>query len=121
KSLIKANEVQRFAKDDINLAETYKTLGNVYTSKKQYQQALDYYKSAKTLFEQEDLNNFVAEVLINEGKTYIYLKDYPNAKTHLLKSAIVAKRYDLEKRLSSAKINIGVALLNLGDKEGAFS
>jgi hypothetical protein len=121
KSLIKANEVQRFSKDDINLAETYKTLGNVYTSKKQYQQALDYYKSAKTLFEQEDLNNFVAEVLLNEGITYINLKDYQNAKTHLLKSAMVSKRYDLDKILSSSKINLGTALLNLGDKEGALS
>ncbi|PWI31083.1 hybrid sensor histidine kinase/response regulator [Flavobacteriaceae bacterium LYZ1037] len=121
KSLIKANEVQRFAKDDINLAETYKTLGNVYTSKKQYKQALDYYKSSKTLFEQEDLNNFVAEVLLNEGITYIYLKDYKNAKQHLLKSITVSKRYDLDKILSSAKINLGTTLFYLNDPEGALN
>lgn len=120
KSLIKANEVQRFAKDDINLAETYKTLGNVYTSKKQYQQALDYYKSSKTLFEQEDLNNFVAEVLLNEGITYIHLKDYENAKQHLLKSITVARRYELNKILSSAKINLGTALFYLNDLAGAL-
>lgn len=120
KSLIKANEVQRFAKDDINLAETYKTLGNVYTSKKQYQQALDYYKSSKTLFEQEDLNNFVAEVLLNEGITYIHLKDYENAKQHLLKSITVARRYELDKILSSAKINLGTALFYLNDTTGAL-
>ncbi|WP_199757301.1 ATP-binding protein [Formosa maritima] len=121
KSLIKANEVQRFAKDDINLAETYKTLGNVYTSKKQYQQALDYYKSSKTLFEQEDLNNFVAEVLLNEGITYIHLKDYENAKQHLLKSITVARRYDLDKILSSAKINLGTSLFYLNDATGAIN
>ncbi|MEO8934351.1 MAG: tetratricopeptide repeat protein, partial [Xanthomarina sp.] len=92
KSLIKANEVQRFSKDDANLAETYKTLGNVYISKKQYQQALDYYKSSETLFEQEGLNNFVAEVLLNQGITYIHLKDYERAKFHLLKSITLAKR-----------------------------
>ena len=120
KSLIKANEVQRFAKDDINLAETYKTLGNVYTSKKQYQQALDYYKSSKTLFEQEDLNNFVAEVLLNEGITYLHLKDYKNAKSHLLKSIAIAKRYDLDKILSSAKLNLGTALFNLNETEDAL-
>lgn len=121
KSLIKANEVQRFAKDDVNLAETYKTLGNVYTSKKQYQQALDYYKSAKTLFEQEGLDNFVAEVLLNEGITYINLKKYNEAKTHLLKSISVAKRFDLDKILSSAKINLGTALINLGETEDALA
>lgn len=120
RSLIKANEVQRFAKDDINLAETYKILGNVYTSKKQYQQALDYYKSSKTLFEQEDLNNFVAEVLLNEGITYISLKNYDLAKTHLSKSISIAKRYDLDKILSSAKINLGRALLNLGEKQAGL-
>ena len=120
KSLIKANEVQRFAKDDVNLAETYKTLGNVYTSKKQYQQALDYYKSSKTLFEQEDLNNFVAEVLLNEGKTYNYLKDYENAKLHLLKSIAVAKRYELDKIISSAKINLGIALYHLNNPTDAL-
>ncbi|WP_339612122.1 ATP-binding protein [Xanthomarina gelatinilytica] len=120
KSLIKANEVQRFAKDDVNLAETYKTLGNVYTSKKQYQQALDYYKSAKTLFEQEGLDNFVAEVLLNEGITYINLKKYNEAKTHLLKSISVAKRFDLDKILSSAKINLGTVLINLGETEDAL-
>src|SRR5690554_2349434 len=104
KSLIKANEVQRFAKDDVNLAETYKILGNVYIGKKQYQQALDYYKSSKTLFEQEGLNNFVAEVLLYEGTTYIQLKEYELAKSHLSKSMAIAKRYDLEKILSSSKI-----------------
>ncbi|MFV0573659.1 MAG: ATP-binding protein [Xanthomarina gelatinilytica] len=121
KSLIKANEVQRFAKDDVNLAETYKTLGNVYTSKKQYQQALDYYKSAKTLFEQEGLDNYVAEALLNEGITYINLKKYNEAKTHLLKSISVAKRFDLDKILSSAKINLGTALINLGEAEDALA
>lgn len=120
KSLIKANEVQRFAKDDINLAETYKILGNVYSSKKQYQQALDYYKSSKTLFEQEGLNNFVAEVLLKEGITYIQLKDYKRAKSHLLESIVIAKRYDLRKILSSAKIHLGTALFNLGEKQEAL-
>jgi len=120
KSLIKANEVQRFAKDDVNLAETYKILGNVYIGKKQYQQALDYYKSSKTLFEQEGLNNFVAEVLLYEGTTYIQLKEYELAKSHLSKSMAIAKRYDLEKILSSSKINLGTALLYLGEKEAAL-
>ena len=39
-------------------------------SKKQYQQALDYYKSAKNLFEQEGLEELFAEVCLNEAKVY---------------------------------------------------
>jgi len=120
KSLIKANEVQRFSKDDINLAETYKVLGNVYITKKQYEQALDYYKSSKALFNQEGLVDFEAEVLLQEGTTYLALKDYKKAKLHLLQSISIAKRYDLDKILSSAKINLGTALFYLGEKEDAL-
>src|SRR5690606_904226 len=52
KSLTKAIEVQRFSKDNINLANSYKTLGEVYLSKKNYALASDYFISAKSLFEQ---------------------------------------------------------------------
>ncbi|GAA3772717.1 ATP-binding protein [Corallibacter vietnamensis] len=121
KSLIKANEVQRFAKDDINLAETYKTLGNVYSSKKDFKQALDYYKSSKSLFEQEDLDEFVAEVLLYEGKTYIALKDNRHARIQLDKSIALANRYDLNKILSSALINKGQALGNLENIDEGLS
>ncbi|WP_418512238.1 ATP-binding protein [Corallibacter sp.] len=121
KSLIKANEVQRFAKDDINLAETYKTLGNVYSSKKDFKQALDYYKSSKSLFEQEDLDEFVAEVLLYEGKTYIALKDNRHARIQLDKSIALANRYDLNKILSSALINKGQALGNLENVDEGLS
>src|SRR5690606_30299059 len=69
-SLTKAVEVQRFAKDYLNIADTYKTLGNVHMFKKNYEEALDYYKSAKSLFEQENLDNFVAEILLFQGKAY---------------------------------------------------
>ncbi|WP_418508418.1 ATP-binding protein [Corallibacter sp.] len=121
KSLIKANEVQRFAKDDINLAETYKTLGNVYSSKKDFKQALDYYKSSKSLFEQEDLDEFVAEVLLYEGKTYIALKDNRHAQIQLDKSIALANRYDLNKILSSALINKGQALGNIENIDEGLS
>ncbi|WP_417290256.1 ATP-binding protein [Corallibacter sp.] len=121
KSLIKANEVQRFAKDDINLAETYKTLGNVYSSKKDFKQALDYYKSSKSLFEQEDLDEFVAEVLLYEGKTYIALKDNRHARIQLDKSIALANRYDLNKILSSALINKGQALGNVENIDEGLS
>ena len=42
KSLNKAIEVQRFSKDNASLGSSYKTFGDVYLSKKDYAQALDY-------------------------------------------------------------------------------
>ncbi|WP_246125979.1 tetratricopeptide repeat-containing hybrid sensor histidine kinase/response regulator [Bizionia myxarmorum] len=118
-SLFRANEIQRIIKDDVNRAETYKIIGNVYSSKKDYRQALDYYVSANTLFAQEGLDDFVAEVLLNEGKTLLKLNDYDKANKQLEKSISLSKRYDLDKIRSSAMIHNGLALTNLGnDKEG---
>ena len=106
KSLIRANDVQRFS-DDLNRAETYKALGNAYVNKQDYTQALDYFKSAKSLFEQEGINEYVAEVLLNEGKTFILIKNYKKAKESLDRSIALARRYDLDKILSSALIYNG--------------
>lgn len=118
--LFKANEIQRIVKDDVNRAETYKILGNVYNSKKDYKQALDYYISSKSLFEQEGLNDFVAEVLLNEGKTHIQLEDYKNARKQLEKSIALATRYDLKRILSSAMIHNGHAIAKLGNVDNGL-
>ncbi|EGV44078.2 response regulator [Bizionia argentinensis JUB59] len=116
-SLFKANEIQRIIKDDVNRAETYKTIGNVYNSKQNYNQALDYFVSANTLFTQEGLDDFVAEVLLNEGKTLIKIKNYSKANKQLARAISLAKRYDLDKIQSSALINNGLALAHLGKHE----
>ncbi len=119
-SLFKANEIQRIIKDDVNRAETYKTIGNVYNSKKDYRQALDYYVSANTLFDQEGLDDFVAEVLLNEGKTLIKLKDYKKANKQLEKSIALANRYELDKIKSSGMIHNGLALTYLDKKQAGL-
>ena len=76
-SINKAIEMQRFSKDNANLGNSYKTFGDIYKSKNNYKQALDYYISAQTLFEQEGLNNNLSSVLLSEAETYIELKNYP--------------------------------------------
>ncbi len=119
-SLFKANEIQRIIKDDVNRAETYKTIGNVYNSKKEYRQALDYYVSANTLFDQEGLDDFVAEVLLNEGKALIKIKDYKKANKQLERSIALANRYELDKIKSSAMIHNGLALSLLGEQEAGL-
>ena len=116
-SLFKANEIQRIIKDDVNRAETYKIIGNVYNSKQEYRQALDYYVSANSLFDQEGLDDFVAEVLLNEGKTLLKIKDYNKANKQLEKSIALANRYELDKIQSSAMIHNGLALAYLEKKQ----
>ena len=121
KWLTKAVEVQRFAKDDANLAETYKSFGIVYNSKGDYNQALEYFTSAKSLFQQEGLHNYVAEVLLNEGKTYIKQKNYRKAKVSFEQALVIAKRYNLEKIQSGSLVNSGKVTALLGDDETALS
>ncbi|MGB1307857.1 MAG: ATP-binding protein [Oceanihabitans sp.] len=105
--LLKATNYQRFAKDYINLAETYKTLGDVYTNQKKHNQALEYYQSSRNLFEQEDLEEFIAEVLLKLGVTYFTLEDYKKASSNLGESITIASDLDLQKIHSSALIHLG--------------
>ncbi|WP_159022724.1 ATP-binding protein [Formosa sp. L2A11] len=120
KTLTKAIEVQRFAKDNINLAETYKTLGNVYMSLKEYEQALTYYVASLSLFEQEGLSEFEAEVLLNQGKAYIELTQYRKARERIDKSLALAQRYELKKIRSSALIYQAKVYYFLNENENAL-
>ncbi|MFH4964976.1 ATP-binding protein [Gaetbulibacter sp. M235] len=120
-SINKAIEVQRFTKDNANLANSYKTFGDIYKSKKNYKLAIDYYISAQTLFEQEGLKNNLADVLLSEGETYIKLKDFNKARSLIEQSFALAKRINLPKIESSALINHGKVYSALGDQEKALS
>jgi signal transduction histidine kinase/ActR/RegA family two-component response regulator len=119
-SINKAIEMQRFSKDNANLGNSYKTFGDIYKSKKNYKQAIDYYISAQTLFEQEGLNNNLAEVLLSEAQTYIELKNYNKARTIIEQSVALSKRLELPKIQSGALINHGKVYNLLGDNDKAM-
>ncbi len=119
-SINKAIEVQRFTKDNVNLANSYKTFGDIYKSKKNYKQALDYYISAQSLFEQEGLNNNLADVLSSEAETYIELKNYNKARTTIEQTMALAKRLELPRIESNSLINHGKVYNILGDNEKAI-
>ena len=124
-TLIKAIEIQRFAKDDINIAETYKTLGDVYMITNRYENALSYYKSAETLFNQEDLHHWETEAILKKGQAYLALEDYENAERTFNKAISLSRRFQYEKLLSSSLIhlseaqakngNLGLALKNANE------
>ena len=121
KSLTKAIEVQRLINDNANLGKSYKTFGDVYVAKKDYNQALDYYKSAKTKFEEESLNPELADVLLCEGKTHIKLKNYAKARDIIEQSLAIAKKEDLLRTQSDALISHSLVYNNLNNKEKALS
>ena len=55
---------------------------------KEYKDALEYFKSAKTLYEEEALNKKIPEVTLNEAKVHLHLEDFKTAKA-LLENTIV--------------------------------
>ncbi|TPV35669.1 response regulator [Paucihalobacter ruber] len=119
-SLTKAAEIQREISDYANLAITYNMRGIVHSSKGEYQTALDYFTSAKTKFEEEDLERFLVDVNINEAKVYIKLKNYDEAKERLEQAIILANKYDLQKQLSTALIYNGTVMEKTDNIASAF-
>ena len=121
KSLTKAVEVQRLINDNANLGKSYKTFGDVYAAKKDYSQALDYYRSAKSKFEEESLISDLADVLLNEGKTFINLKNYTKARDVIEQSLAIAKKEDLLKIQSDALIAHSIVHTKLNNNEKALA
>ncbi|MCB0382839.1 MAG: hybrid sensor histidine kinase/response regulator, partial [Psychroserpens sp.] len=120
-SLTKAAEIQREINDYGNLAMTYNIRGALHASKKEYQTALDYFNSAKTKFEEEDLERFIPEVTLNEAKVNLKLKDYKTAKSLLERTIVLAKKYNQYNILSNALIYSGKTIDKLGNNKLAIS
>lgn len=119
-SLTKAAEIQREINDYANLAITYNMRGILHSSKGEYKIALDYFTSAKTKFEEEDLESFLADVNLNEAKVYIKLENYQEATEKLEQAIILAEKYDLKFLLSSALIYKGKVLEKLENNQAAL-
>jgi len=120
-ALSKAIELQRKNDDYGNLAVSYNIQGVVYSTNEKYQLALDYYKSAKNLFEQEDLEEYISEVTLSEAKALIALQRYEEAKTYLEKAIIIAKKYEQNRVLSSALIQSGKVSSELNNEDLALT
>ncbi|WP_422107464.1 ATP-binding protein [Winogradskyella sp.] len=120
-SLNTAIQLQRENDDYANLAISYNIQGVIYSTKAQYEDALEYYNSAKNLFEQENLEEYISEVTLNEAKAYIALKRYEEAKAQLEKTIIISKKYEQRRRLSSALIQTGKVSSALNSDDLALS
>lgn len=120
-SLTKAAEIQREINDYANLAITYNVRGILHASKKEFNVALDYFKSAKTKFEEEKLETNISDITLNEAKVYFQLQDYSTTKSLLEKAIILSKKHNQPKVLSSAMIYSGKVLSLMGNNDTALS
>ncbi len=115
-TIIKAMNIQSSIEDKINLAVSRYTYGRIYLGENDYVNALDYFKSAKTIFEEENLNELVAEITLSQAKAYIGQNNLSEASLLVDKSIILSKKYSLPLIQSSALISSGIIAL----KENKF-
>jgi signal transduction histidine kinase/ActR/RegA family two-component response regulator len=120
-SLNKAIQLQRENDDFANLAITYNIKGVIHSTREEYKSALEYFNSARNLFEQENLEAYISEVTLNEAKVYIAQQHYGAAKDQLEKTIIIAKKHDHRRRLSSALIQTGKVSRALNNYDLALS
>lgn len=120
-SLSKAIQLLRENNDYANLAVAYNIKGVIHSTGKEYEDAIEYYNSAKNLFEQEDKEEYISEVTLNKAKAFIALKRYEEAKAELEKTIIISKKYKQRRRLSSALIHTGKVSSKLKNNDLALT
>lgn len=120
-SLQKAQEIQREIEDYANLALTYNIRGYISSSMGEHSIALEYFQSAHAKFEEEGLDQYIPEVLLNEAKVYIKLMQYEEAKSKLEAAILLAKRHNETRVLSNALIQNGKVNCALGNLQMALT
>jgi signal transduction histidine kinase/ActR/RegA family two-component response regulator len=120
-SLSRALVIQREIDDYANIAISYNIKGVFLSTKEEYENSLGYFLSAKNLFEQEGLDEYISEVTLNEAKALIALKRYEKAEAQLEKTIINAKKYNQRRSLSSALIETGKVSSALNKNKLALS
>ncbi len=113
--LNKALEIQKLTQDYVNLAETYNIRGLVLASKNEHQFAVDSYKSSKSYCELIDLDEYIAEVLLNHSISLIVLKRYKRATQFLESSIALSKKHKKPDTESLALVNNAIAWNYLGN------
>jgi tetratricopeptide (TPR) repeat protein len=108
KSLAIANKIS-----DIRLiASLNLNLGNVYTRKNSYSQALKYYNNSQSIFKTlKDSVNLV-QCAQNIGVVYFKLAQYDKALVMLLEANASAKRQDLNESIASIDLTLASLYMN---------
>jgi tetratricopeptide (TPR) repeat protein len=108
KSLAIANKI-----NDVGLiASLNLNLGNVYTRKNSYSQALKYYNNSQSIFKSlKDSVNLV-QCAQNIGVVYFKLSQYDKALEMLLEANANAKRQDLNESIASIDLTLASLYMN---------
>jgi signal transduction histidine kinase/CheY-like chemotaxis protein len=101
-NILKAIDVQNSIDDFINLAVTRFTYGKIEMAQNKVYKALDYFKSSKTIFEENELNELALQATLSEAEANIKLHRYNEANILLDKVIILSKKHEFDAIQSSA-------------------
>ncbi|AXT20678.1 response regulator [Flavobacteriaceae bacterium AU392] len=107
-TIIKAINIQRELNDKNNLAISRYISGLIHLKIKEYVTALDLFKSAKTIFEEENRNEFIAEIALNQAICHIELNNLSSASFFIDESISLARKHNIPKVESAALIKNGI-------------
>lgn len=110
-SIKKAIDIQTSIDDELNLALSRNIYGLIYLNHQDYFNALDYFKSARTIFEEENRNELITEVTLNQAKAHLGLNNLTEAYMLIEKAIILSEKHNLTAILSTALIKSGVIAL----------
>lgn len=120
-SIIKAIAIQSSIDDKLNLAISRYTYGLIYLGQKDYSNALDYFNSARTIFEEEGLNELISEVTLSEAKAHIGLGNLSQANALVENTIIMSKKYGFDSLLGTAMIKSGLIAFKQNKFQSALS
>lgn len=114
-TLTKAIEIHRENEDFVNLGLTYNIRGVIQSNLKDYQSALDFFKSATENLYEPKSEKYQADVNLNEALVYLKIDQVENAMSKLNRAIEVSKKHELFRTLSSAYINNARAFYKFKD------
>lgn len=121
RNILNAIGIQTAIEDEINLAFSRFVYGTINLYNNDYFGALDYFKSASAKFEEENLEELVAEVSLYQGKAYKGLKQLNQANVALDKAIVLSKKLELPLIESSALIESAYIALSQEKPDKAIS
>ena len=116
--LTKAITIQHETNDKKNLAKSFYIFGDIYFSRREFDKALNSYNTAKSIFIEKNMKGYLADILLQEGKTYLKLKNYKKAKK-LIDESIKKSRHR-PKTLCEGYINLANIYSHYGNHTKAL-
>ena len=101
--------------------EALSNIGNYYTLKGDYENAIENFETVQRILEEEKITNYIIENQKNLGIAYFYTNNYAEALKQFLKGIEIATKEDNKPMLSSINENLGIMYAAQDNYQQAFT